>query len=102
MLDSYPEVTGVSGSIFAQNHFGDETIDLACGAEYIITPEKGYDKKELCDIILDGKKKGKMHNLILLAEGVGGVCYFVRWCCSFNTSCSYNFLFVYFIVIRQR
>ena len=45
---------------------------IACGAEYIITPEKGYDKKELCDIILDGKKKGKMHNLILLAEGVGG------------------------------
>ena len=45
---------------------------IACGAEYIITPEKGYDKKELCDIILDGKKKGKMHKLILLAEGVGG------------------------------
>ena len=34
MLDSYPEVTGVSGSIFAQNHFGDETIDLAWGADY--------------------------------------------------------------------
>ena len=34
MLDSYREVTGVSGSIFAQNHFGDETIDLAWGADY--------------------------------------------------------------------
>lgn len=45
---------------------------VACGAEYIITPEKGYDKDQLCDIILEGKKKGKMHNLILLAEGVGG------------------------------
>ena len=21
---------------------------IACGAEYIITPEKGYDKDELC------------------------------------------------------
>ena len=31
---------------------------VACGAEYIITPE--------------GKKAGKMHNLVLLAEGVGG------------------------------
>lgn len=45
---------------------------LACGAEYIITPEKGYDKNELCRVILEGKKAGKMHNLVLLAEGVGG------------------------------
>ena len=45
---------------------------LACGAEYIITPEKGYDKDELCKVILEGKKAGKMHNLVLLAEGVGG------------------------------
>ena len=45
---------------------------LACGAEYIITPEQGYDKEELCKVILEGKKAGKMHNLVLLAEGVGG------------------------------
>ena len=45
---------------------------IACGAEYIITPEKGYDKDELCKVILEGKKAGKMHNLVLLAEGVGG------------------------------
>lgn len=45
---------------------------IACGAEYIITPEKGYDKDELCKVILEGKKSGKMHNLVLLAEGVGG------------------------------
>lgn len=45
---------------------------VACGAEYIITPEKGYDKEELCKVILEGKKAGKMHNLVLLAEGVGG------------------------------
>ena len=45
---------------------------VACGAEYIITPEKGYDKDELCRVILEGKKAGKMHNLVLLAEGVGG------------------------------
>lgn len=34
MHGSYREVTGVSGSIFAQNHFDDETIDLAMGADY--------------------------------------------------------------------
>ena len=45
---------------------------IACGAEYIITPEKGYDKDELCKVILEGKKAGKIHNLVLLAEGVGG------------------------------
>ena len=45
---------------------------VACGAEYIITPEQGYDKDELCKVILEGKKAGKMHNLVLLAEGVGG------------------------------
>lgn len=45
---------------------------IACGAEYIITPEKGYDKDELCKVISEGKKAGKMHNLVLLAEGVGG------------------------------
>ena len=45
---------------------------VACGAEYIITPEQSYDKDELCKVILEGKKAGKMHNLVLLAEGVGG------------------------------
>ena len=45
---------------------------IAGGAEYIITPEKGFSKEELCKVILEGKQKGKIHNLILLAEGVGG------------------------------
>lgn len=35
MHHSYPAVTGVSGSIFAQNHFdNEEEIDLAWGADY--------------------------------------------------------------------
>lgn len=42
------------------------------GAEKIITPEKGFDLNELCKVILEGKVRGKMHNLIILAEGVGG------------------------------
>lgn len=45
---------------------------LAGGAESIIVPEKGYDKDKLCRTILEGKMRGKMHNLIILAEGIGG------------------------------
>lgn len=45
---------------------------IAGGAEYIITPEKGFSKEELCKVVLEGKQKGKIHNLVLLAEGIGG------------------------------
>lgn len=45
---------------------------LAGGAEAIIVPEKDFDKEELIRTILDGKNTGKMHNIIVLAEGVGG------------------------------
>lgn len=45
---------------------------LAGGAESIIVPEKGYDQNTLCRTILEGKMRGKMHNLIVLAEGIGG------------------------------
>lgn len=45
---------------------------IAGGAESVIIPEKGYDFNILCKTILEGKLNGKMHNLIILAEGVGG------------------------------
>ena len=45
---------------------------LAGGAESIIVPEKGYEQDTLCRTILEGKMRGKMHNLIVLAEGIGG------------------------------
>lgn len=45
---------------------------LAGGAESIIVPEKGYDQDKLCRTILEGKLRGKVHNLIILAEGIGG------------------------------
>ncbi len=45
---------------------------LAGGAESIIVPEKGYNLEDICRVILDGKQKGKLHNLIIVAEGVGG------------------------------
>jgi 6-phosphofructokinase 1 len=45
---------------------------LAGGAESIIIPEKKFDFNELCKTIIEGKVRGKLHNLILLSEGVGG------------------------------
>ncbi len=45
---------------------------LAGGAESIIIPEKGYNQDSLCRTILEGKLRGKMHSLIILAEGIGG------------------------------
>jgi 6-phosphofructokinase 1 len=45
---------------------------IAGGAETVILPEKGYDFNELCRSILEGKLEGKMHNLIIVAEGIGG------------------------------
>lgn len=45
---------------------------LAGGAESIIIPEKEFNFDGLCETIIEGKVRGKVHNLILLAEGVGG------------------------------
>jgi 6-phosphofructokinase 1 len=43
------------------------------GAESIIVPEvEAFDRDELCKTILEGKNRGKMHNLVILAEGIGG------------------------------
>ncbi|MBU5317486.1 6-phosphofructokinase [Clostridium bornimense] len=42
------------------------------GAEFVILPEKGYNEEEICKNILQGKVKGKLHSLIIMAEGVGG------------------------------
>ena len=45
---------------------------IAGGAEAVIVPEEKFDKEALIRTILEGKANGKMHNLIILAEGVGG------------------------------
>ncbi|SHK61812.1 6-phosphofructokinase [Clostridium cavendishii DSM 21758] len=45
---------------------------IAGGAESIIVPEKDFCKEDLCRTILEGKASGKNHNLVLVAEGVGG------------------------------
>lgn len=45
---------------------------ISGGAEAVIIPEYPFNKEELCDRILSGKKCNKIHSLIILAEGVGG------------------------------
>lgn len=45
---------------------------IAGGAEYVIVPEKPYTIEDICENIFTGKRSGKLHNIIILAEGVGG------------------------------
>ena len=54
-------------------HCGDIALyaGLAGGGESIIVPEVEYDVDEVCKTILEGKLRGKLHSIIILAEGVG-------------------------------
>ncbi len=42
---------------------------LAGGAETIIVPEAPYDINEICKKLMRGVKRGKLHSIILVAEG---------------------------------
>lgn len=44
---------------------------LAGGAESIIVPEVQFSCDDVCKRLLQGKNRGKLHSIILLAEGVG-------------------------------
>lgn len=44
---------------------------LAGGAESIIIPELENDVDDICRKLIQGRNRGKLHNIILLAEGVG-------------------------------
>lgn len=54
-------------------HCGDIALysGLAGGAESIIVPELNFDMDEVCKKALQGKNRGKLHHIIILAEGVG-------------------------------
>ncbi len=54
-------------------HCGDIALyaGLAGGAESIIIPEIKNQESETCKKILEGKNRGKLHSIVLLAEGVG-------------------------------
>ncbi|MGI6733711.1 MAG: 6-phosphofructokinase [Anaerovoracaceae bacterium] len=43
---------------------------LAGGAEYILVPEEEVDINKMCRKIVQGKNRGKLHSLIIRAEGV--------------------------------
>lgn len=42
------------------------------GAEEILVPEKEFNVNDVIKMILENRNKGKKHNLIVVAEGVGG------------------------------
>ncbi|HEY5523761.1 MAG TPA: 6-phosphofructokinase [Clostridium sp.] len=45
---------------------------ISGGAEAILVPELEFNKDALYRTIFDGKAQGRMHNLVVLAEGIGG------------------------------
>ncbi len=44
---------------------------LAGGAESILIPEQPYDLDEICHKLLRGYRRGKLHSIIVVAEGAG-------------------------------
>lgn len=43
---------------------------LASGAESVLVPEIPFDMEDICRRVTQGRKRGKLHNLIIKAEGV--------------------------------
>ena len=54
-------------------HAGDLALYscMAGGGDGLLIPEKGYDMEILADTINTRREKGKLHDIILVAEGVG-------------------------------
>ena len=54
-------------------HCGDIALyaGLAGGAESVIVPEVEYNIDDVCRKLIQGKSRGKLHSIIMLAEGVG-------------------------------
>lgn len=47
---------------------------IACGAQVILVPEREWDfDEDVLRPILEGKSRGRMHSIVVVAEGVGGV-----------------------------
>ncbi len=44
---------------------------MAGGGESIIVPEIEFDIDEVCKKVINGRNRGKLHHIIVLAEGVG-------------------------------
>lgn len=54
-------------------HCGDIALyaGLAGGAESVIVPEEGFNIDDVCKRLIQGRNRGKLHSIIILAEGVG-------------------------------
>lgn len=54
-------------------HCGDIALfaGLAGGVEDILIPERTFDLDEVARKILQGRRRGKLHSIVLVAEGVG-------------------------------
>lgn len=54
-------------------HCGDIALfaGLAGGAESVIIPEMDFDVDDVCKKLIQGRNRGKLHSIIILAEGVG-------------------------------
>ena len=47
---------------------------IACGAEVVLVPEIPFDfDNDVLRPILEGKSRGRKHNIVIVAEGIGGV-----------------------------
>jgi 6-phosphofructokinase 1 len=44
---------------------------IAGGADSIIVPEKGLEEKTICKKLVESRKRGKRHSIIIFSEGVG-------------------------------
>ena len=53
-------------------HCGDIALyaGITCGAESVLIPEKPVDMNKICRTLIQGKNRGKMHSVIIRAEGV--------------------------------
>lgn len=80
VLDSISKIRDTSTSHGRANiievmgrHCGDIALfsGLAGGAESVIVPEVGYEVDKVCKKLIKGKNRGKLHSIIMLAEGVG-------------------------------
>ncbi|QZY55831.1 6-phosphofructokinase [Crassaminicella profunda] len=55
-------------------HCGDIALyaGLAGGAESVIVPEEEFSIDDVCRKLIQGRSRGKLHSIIMLAEGIGG------------------------------
>lgn len=61
---------------------------LAAGAESILVPEATLSKPDICERLLRGHQRGKLHSIIVVCEGAGSgmeIGEFVRACTGFET-----------------